>query len=908
MRISRVLYFLLLIMVATGVFPDQRLVAAEPAGTNLYLPGLLSLKTKHFDVVFPAGFEELAKEAAIAAESAHQFWTSLLDFSSEEPIYLLLSDTQDEASASSRIFPQLVVTIDHPFGMESLLERRADRSLLEYLIYREVGSVLLQTRTEDFTHDLRIFFGNVILPGALTPHFYFAGLLGLGDTSDAYTSMIVSGLINSNRLPSVDQLSNPYTKWDWPISDVGTLSVSKEFLHDLEQSLGEETFRDVYRFSVAFPLPSLTVGALESLSQHPMNEIYSQFQVSLQEKFMAENQRFMADSSATSKRVSLESIQTDEPRWSPSGDLLLYHASGLERSPGLRLILLRQGKDVPLLDCDCRSANWLDPSTLIYAKAVRQPDGKLYGELFSYDLLSHNERQYTDRERVWAVVPMPTSATDVLLLRSGHAGRSNLVLFNLATRNRIIIRDFSPDDQLLSVAVSADGQVIALTLSEKDAGVRIHLIARSGKELQVLGISKAKVFDPSFSLDGRFLFITSDFEGRYQIYAVRLADQEVSRVVASSTGVREARVSADGGQLAYVGYEADGFGLRTAKVDPNQWKSLGSIKNLIGRTSSGESQTLSTDQNQEIENAPISAYQAEQGIIPTFWVPIIGRWNVGEYTSNVEPTGQISYQLNLGTSYSPFELFYDFWYNHKTPVPWVRLHLQGTASYQIQTALLEFPLSPDPNSSKFLQVGIYRSPDQTELFAALHLPEETQFDLSQRISTLSVRGGLAWTIAGLARRISADWDERLKIPFESPIGPQWLDLSSSVAWSDIPEFLLGGLQGDRPLRGHPTLLRGSQRISINLAYDFPIWNINWGCCGYHTLPVFLNELRGSLFTDMGLVGKALNIENLRVGIGIEFQLHLIIGFGLLDGWLHGGFAYGIGAQQPQFYFDLQKAF
>jgi hypothetical protein len=332
------------------------------------------------------------------------------------------------------------------------------------------------------------------------------------------------------------------------------------------------------------------------------------------------------------------------------------------------------------------------------------------------------------------------------------------------------------------------------------------------------------------------------------------------------------------------------------------------MKNLKGTTSSGESQALSADQNQEIENGLINTYQPEQGIIPTFWVPIIGRWNVGEYTSNQEPTGQISYQLNLGTSYSPFELFYDFWYNHKTPVPWVRLHLQGTGSYQIQTALLEFPLSPDSNSSKSLQLGVYRSPEQTELFASLHLPEETAFDLSQRLSTLSVRGGLAWTIVGLARRISGDWSERLRLPFESPIGPQWLNISASAAWSDISEFLLGGLRGDRPLRGHPTLLRGSQRISVNLAYDFPVWDISWGCCDYHTLPIFLDQLRGSLFTDMGLVGKTLNIENLRLGIGVEFQLHLIIGFGLLDGWLHGGFAYGLGTQQPQLYVNLQQSF
>ncbi len=94
-----------------------------------------------------------------------------------------------------------------------------------------------------------------------------------------------------------------------------------------------------------------------------------------------------------------------------------------------------------------------------------------------------------------------------------------------------------------------------------------------------------------------------------------------------------------------------------------------------------------------------------------------------------------------------------------------------------------------------------------------------------------------------------------------------------------------------PLRGYPPgLLRGGQYQLWKAEYRFPIVDFDRG---FSTLPIYIRNLKGSVFSDTGAAYTGFLADaQLHTGIGAEIQLDTVLGYYALNS-LRVGFARGL---------------
>ena len=871
------------------------------------------LRTTHIEVLYPTGLEQTASRASQYAEEAILYWEDALNQDFTEIIYLRISDENDRTTYSSEVLPHSVIHIDHPFGGEQVLQRPGSESLLEYLIFQEVGRILDETYLEAFPKDLRAIFGKVILPSILKPHVYREGLLSLNRVDIAYVNMLARGAISGSALPTISQLSAPHVRWFWPDSEQYALSIGALFLDDLAEQ-NPAILDEIQTINASFPIPSMVVGALALSTDMPLEDHYLEFLQRARAEFTSD---IRARSAVTQEidllKLSPSDLQAHQPSWSPDGTFVIYVAEDVNRSQGLRWVQWDGFEDRPVLACSCHSPEWLDFSHIVYLKQTENLRGQSSNDLFIYNRLEHTESQLTLGERIYALFPVQIDEQSIGLLRHRPDGQSDLVFFNIDNRSRHIVAEFGVGEEPIDFAINRNTQELVLSIWDEARGIHLRMYDKDGVQTRVIEIEDAKMLYPKFSFDGKFLLFSSNMEGAYEVHALRLEDNAHFQVTNSIAGSIEATPSPDGEYLALIQYSVTGFGLERLPFEPERWQRIDptpiEITDIDADGLSGDSASntvRSADSDRDLDS---SSYQPQESLFPTFFVPLVGPWNAGLYTQNVDPLGFMSYQAAVGISLAPFELFYDLSYTHRTVMPFLRVRLNGSPTYHRQEVALELPVSQVENHPRYVEAGIIKSPEQTELFILGLINDQSGFDLLERASSMRTRVGTAWTIAGRSNRLEFDWTEAFKLPLLSIRGPQWLSMSASAAWSNLAEYRLGGgMKGDRPLRGHPDVLRGSQRISLHLDYEFPLLMIETACCRHYPLPLFFNELRANLYLDSGIIGSSLDLQNLRVGFGSEVKLRLIFGYGLFSSWMRMGFAYGLGSDRPQLYLNFDQDF
>jgi Tol biopolymer transport system component len=866
-----------------------------------------TLNTEHFEIIFPLALSELAQETAIIAEEAHVFWTEEFGYDLPGTTYIELRDSGDITRISSSVLPHNKINIDHPFGDAFILERKADESLLKYLIFREYGRIVNLARVEGFNIDLQFIFGKVILPEELRPFLEREGYVALSLLDRPYQRMIMNGMLAANELPTSLALSAPFRSETMPDSDEQAQVIGAGFLKFLKESEGPGILREIHRISAEYPLSSATIGSLQLVLGQSLVELYAGFLAEQRVRISEELQDYQAV--AGLERLSSTGVQAMNPSWSPDAFALIYSSSDPQRVPGLRWVQRDGLGDEGLIHCNCRSVRWIDSNKLIYAQVLDQPGGESVYDLFTYDLLLNLELRLTRGERIIAVEPFPMTPGKVLLLRNSGLGGSSLVSFNRATGSRQILAEFNADVQISSMTISPDERFLALSVWDRARGDVLYLLNLDQETIEIVDIRSAKELSPAFSQDGKYLLFSASIGDSIDIYAVDVGQNELHKISNSLAGSLSPRPSPDGASVAFVEYGSDGYSLVKIPYAPAFWErsEIETTSNSIPLASIITSQSESD--SSLTTNAEFQAYEIELfDLIPNSWLPILGPWNLGTYIFHSDPLRLFDFELSTGLNFAPFQIFYNLSYNRFQTHSTLKLQMQGTPAFQKQVLSIEIPFFRSPSASRSIEFGVNRTTDQTEFFLLGTLIDENGLDLFSRRSELDIRGAVGSTIEGFVRRFEFNWLERLRMPIFNTAGSQWLNVTTSAGWSDLSDYRLGGLKGDHPLRGHQQVIRGSQRISSNISYEFPITKLRSACCILHPLPLYADTLRGNLFGDFGIIGNSLSLQALRIGIGLEFQASVILGYGLVDGLLRFGIGHGIGKEDSQFYFLVEQEF
>jgi hypothetical protein len=355
-------------------------------------------------------------------------------------------------------------------------------------------------------------------------------------------------------------------------------------------------------------------------------------------------------------------------------------------------------------------------------------------------------------------------------------------------------------------------------------------------------------------------------------------------------------VSPDGRTIAFVGPgEDEGFYVYETPYEPDHW----TPPRLTEESTSPEEKPAE-------ERLHADRYDPAPALLPTYWLPLASQGHISLLTGNADPLRWHSYQLSLGVGLDPFELLSEVLYrNNRLGTPRLAIDLTISPLRQRQRIAFEFPFGRSPSASRSLIAELTHEPGISALTLQGRLLNRHGFDLFERRSSLTVRGGLAWlSDRGLSRRLSFDWEELIRLPVESEAGPHQLAFRVRTAWSDAGEFSLGGLRGEFPLYGFPERSVPSQVLTVQAEYRFPLWAPGWTPLG----PLTLDLLRGRLLVNAGTGGSPLDLLRTKIGLGMELQAKLIVGYGLAEGWLRLGWAYGLGERDPRFYAVIGREF
>jgi hypothetical protein len=510
--------------------------------------------------------------------------------------------------------------------------------------------------------------------------------------------------------------------------------------------------------------------------------------------------------------------------------------------------------------------------------------------------------------------------------------------------------------QISTPTWTPDGEAVVFSRWRADIGHRdlwmYRLEADDGEHLERLTDDAAHDTAPHVGLDG-LLYWSTDRTGIFNIYARDLETGETWQVSNVETGLFQPRVSADGYWLYASAYTADGYELvryprptrfqRDApdsyaqrphpsypEIDSEEWETGGYnalrwLHPLLFRPSAGVASGGGGLGGTVIGREPLGHH--DWALSATLLTPTDFGGLRGNFGLNYNWTGgpvNVSTSLTLqeptrlrskfaGDQFVPFvERQYAADLGLTYPLRRVqdRLALTGGFRAEFRTfrdepvvdhdPLDRQPADPDHGWYNRLRLGLRysdleRYPDSISIARGL----SAQTTVSFQDEALGSRTSSTYLTYGLRGYLPNPWLRRHILHLR-------LDGGIARAEGRNPAFALGGFQssdvlndmifqqpqGQFVLRGYPPRsLVGSQFQVWTGAYRFPI--VRFGE-GPSTAPVYVERLKGSLFSDAGGAFNGLLADaDLRASVGAELQLELQFGW-YLGGALRAGFARGLG--------------
>jgi Tol biopolymer transport system component len=906
---------------------------ASLAQITIFDPSLVwqQLETPHFVIVFHQGLENIAHETATVAEESYEIIQKEFNKAPAEKIYIVIADFVDSIVGSATPIPQNTIYIGPAqMRLADWANVRLD-SWIRVVVYHELVHIMDLDIATGTNALLRKIFGRIVLPNMNKPITFIEGLavyekykhLGESRLNDANTIMMIRQMVLENRIPRFDEISRYYNRASWPPVGLLVYNFSSWFLRYIEETYGPDSmkrFNDVNSASLVNTFLLLFFGddfdsIIKRALNKPTDEVYAGFRAWLRQKFSAEIEAISREGLTSSVRLSKLGWMSGQPAWSPDGKEIVYRHRGPGRS-GIRLIRA-DGEDdrelifglgeLPSFSPDGRSVLYtkLDLNGFYYA----------HSDLYLYDLEKKSERRLTHGARAYVAAFAPDGQTIYFAHHIGRDASTAISKLDLQSGKITPVKEF-PDNSITvhSLAVSPDGKTLALSLWKRGGYQDIYLLDLSpgpspeegGGKLTPVTQDKDEDLDPSFSPDGQYLLFSSD-RGEHRVanlYAYKLSDSSFYKVTNVLTGAFDPAVSPDGKSIAFTGYGGDGYDIYLMPFDPQSWKPV---------TISQE--TLPEWPGFQKTNYPIKPYDFVPSLLPKLWLPFSDGKSVGAVTLGQDVLGKHFYQLVAGWDFERNKPFYFLDYQIAQIFPVLALSLSDSRDGSTQKVSAMMPLALSVQQAQQLSVSYSRSqypakePDHPAPWAEDAYAAEYSYqsvrgeDLWRDTLSVSVQGELKTPSDAKAyRRLTVTLREVFRLPLAET---HTLSVRFVGGWSDAERaedgFAVGGHMGNFALRGFAEKVQqGKQALISTLEYSFPLATIERAPSSW---PIFFDDVRGSVFLDMGLAGDTLDIENLKLGFGAELSLSLTTGY-FFNWALRLGIAQGLGEPSPKLYLSV----
>lgn len=629
-----------------------------------------TIRTDHFYVHFTPELEELARRAAVNAESAYLRLSRHLT-PPRGKVDLVVTDNLDLANGSATAFPsnRVIVYVNPPVFQSAL---RFTDDPIEVVVTHELVHTFHLDRVGGIWKVLQNVFGRypLFFPNAYQPSWLLEGLAvyyeslitGAGRIVGSEHRMIAQSAALAHSFPRIDQLSLARPHFPYGVSAYAYGSL---FVDHLARVHGDSTIRTFVEANSRQLIPLFLNPPARRAFRNSFTGEYRKWADSL-----VRNAPPAAPPMFGWRDLTVDGAYANFPRWLNDSTLVYTGTPGDESYGAYTLTLRTPNGPGPTLNDERDTAN-VEHLNVVRRRLGRRnsrspnsilPDGSLlYSQIEFTDPYHLRSDLYVDRRgggtrrlTRGARLAFPDARGDGLIA-AVHTipGGSRIAL--VAPDGKLItpITGGGADEHWTEPRWSPDGKHIASVRWTRGGTSQVVVIDTAGRVVQALISERAVSSTPSWSRDGRYVYFSSDRTGTPDLYrapfAPAFADMRMvpglQRVGDAQTGLFEPQPSPSDRDLAAVVFKADGYHVGVAPLDSNVQRPTPDAA-LLTRVAP---QDLAPSTP---HTAPSQRYTPWRTLRPTYFFPVVtaslaNGHRVGAYTSGEDVIGRHAYQAEL---------------------------------------------------------------------------------------------------------------------------------------------------------------------------------------------------------------------------------------------------------------------
>ena len=611
-----------------------------------------TIKTEHFYINFTPELEEVARRAASDAETAYALLSQHLH-PPRGKIDVTISDDVDFSNGYATPYPtNRIVVYANPPVFESALRFTDDPT--DLVITHELTHIFHLDRVGGIWKVLQSVFGrspyffpNIFDPSWLVEGlavYYESKLTGSGRIEGTEHRMIARTAALQGAFPRLDQISlaNPHFPYGNSVYAYGSL-----FMDYLGRTHGDSAMRVFVEASSRRLIPMYLNGPARRAFGRSFTAEYATWAESILKASPPRSPPLPGW-----RDLTVDGAYAAFPRWL-SDSMLVYTGTPGRESYGAYKLQLRSpvfGLESPAPRQRIGRRNSRSPNSVL-------PDGSLLYSQLEYtspytvrsDLYIDRKSGGTRRLTHGARLAFPDVRHDRLIVAVNTlpAG-TRLAIVSADGRLVTPITTGGPDEQWSEPRWSPDGKHIVAVRWTHGGTSEIVIVDTTGRIEQTLIRERAVNASPSWSLDGRYVYFSSDRSGIMNLYRGSFRSAfpdtvmvpDLQRVSDAQTGLFEPQPSPNGKEIAATVFKADGYHIGVAPLVGLQTVHA----ELLAQVAPRELSPITKNQS------PITRYSPWRSLLPRFWIPYSeaaldsNSARIGVYTSGVDVVSRHAYE------------------------------------------------------------------------------------------------------------------------------------------------------------------------------------------------------------------------------------------------------------------------